>query len=113
MKAALPLAVFALAVAFAARAEEVSGRVEAVFYEAAPGVFASATGREARGRRWVDVDLGGRKVLARLPDDMRVAPGDRIAVRVGAPKSNQLAHVLPTTTVSRVRDSDPNASIGR
>ena len=113
MKAALLLAVCALAAAFAARAEEVSGRVEGVYYEAAPGVFAAASGREARGRRWVDVDLGGRKVLARLPDDMRVAPGDRIAVRVGAPKSNQLAHVLPTTTVSRVRHPDPNASIGR
>jgi hypothetical protein len=48
-----------------------------------------------------------------VPDDLRVARGDLIAVRVGAPKSNQLAHVLPTTTVSRAVAPDPNASIGR
>lgn len=113
MKAALLLALLALAAAFPAGAQEMPGRVDGVYYEAAPGVLVAARGHEGRARRWVDVDVGGRKVLARVPDDMRVARGDRIAVRVGAPKSSQLAYVLPTTTVSRAFEPDPSASTGR
>ncbi len=94
--------------------EEVSGRVDAVYYEAARGILVAAGVRGApRGARWADVDLGGRKVLVRVPDDMSVAAGDLIAVRLGEPKSGQLAYVLPTTTVSRALGPDPNASIGR
>jgi hypothetical protein len=113
MKNVLLCAVLALAAAFPAGAEEVPGRVDGVYYEAARGVFVPARGDEARGRRWADVDVGGRKVLARVPDEMRVAPGDLISVRLGEPKSSQLATVLPTTTVTRALGADPNASIGR
>jgi hypothetical protein len=112
MKAVLLCAVLALAAAFPAGAEEALGRVEGVYHEAARGVFVPARGTEARSR-WADVDVGGRKVLARVPDGMAVAPGDRIALRLGDPKSSPLAFVLPTTTVSRVLAPDPNASVGR
>jgi hypothetical protein len=88
--------------------------VDAIYVEAAHGVLIEERLAGARpGARWADVSIGDRKVLARVPDDLRVARGDLIAVRVGAPKSNQLAHVLPTTTVSRAVAPDPNASIGR
>ena len=111
-----------LAVAFillvAARpvsAEEAFGRVDGVYYQAAPGVLVAARlQRGPSGARWADVDLGdGRRVLARVPDDQQVAPGQRIAVRLGDAKSSQLAQLLPTTAVSRAVGPDPNASIGR
>ncbi len=114
MKAAFLCALVGALAAFPANAEEAAGRVDAVYYEAAPGILIAARVQgKAGGARWADVDVGGRKVLARVPDDMKVSPGDRIAVRLAAPKSSQLAYVLPTTTVSRALGPDPNASIGR
>lgn len=114
MKAALVCALVGALAAFPATAEEAAGRVDAVYYEVAPGILAAAGLRgKVGGTRWADVDLGGRKVLARVPDDMNVSAGDRIALRLAAPKSSQLAYVLPTTTVSRALAPDPNASIGR
>jgi hypothetical protein len=114
MKAAILCALAALAAAFPAGAEETVGRVEGIYYQAAPGVLVAARmQRDAHGARWADVDVGGRKVLARVPDGMSVAAGDRIALRLGDPKSSQLAAILPTTTVSRAVAPDPNASIGR
>jgi hypothetical protein len=112
------LAVLAIALACAAlpaQAEEAFGRVDGVYYQAAPGVLVAAKlQRGSSGARWADVDLGGgRRVLARIPDDQQVSPGQRIAVRVGDAKSSQLAQVLPTTAVSRAVGPDPNASIGR
>lgn len=103
-----------LGLAFPAGAEEAFGRVDALYYQAAPGVLLAArlAGRP-EGALWADVDLGGRKVLVRVPDEMKLAAGDRVAVRLGAPKSSQLAAILPTTTVSRALAPDPNASIGR
>jgi hypothetical protein len=114
MKTAALLALLVALAAFPVHAEEVFGRVDAVYYEAARGVLVDAKlHRRASGPRWADVDVGGRKVLARVPDDMRLSTGDRIAVRLGDPKSSQLAAILPSTTVSRVIAPDPNASIGR
>ncbi len=114
MRHALLCALGLLGAAFPAGAEEAFGRVDGLYYQAAPGVLVAARLQGNPGAaRWADVDLGGRKVLVRVPDDMRVAAGDRIAVRLGAPKSNQLATILPTTTVSRALGPDPNASIGR
>jgi hypothetical protein len=115
MRHALLCAVLGLlGAAFPAGAEEAFGRVDALYQQAAPGVLVAAKLRgQPDGVRWADVDVGGRRVLVRVPDDMRVAAGDRIAVRLGAPRSNQLATILPTTTVSRALGPDPNASIGR
>jgi hypothetical protein len=96
-------------------AQEADGRVDAIYFEVAPGMFVTAGAlRPAGARRWADVDVGGRKVLARLPDQLQVGPGDRIAVRLGDRKSSALAQALPTTAVSRALGPvDPNASIGR
>lgn len=114
MKAALLCALVGTLAAFSAIAEEAAGRVDAVYYEAAPGILVAARVHgKAGGTRWADVDIGGRKVLARVPEGMNISAGDRIAVRLAAPKSSQLAYVLPTTTVSRALGPDPNASIGR
>src|SRR5688572_1885819 len=103
-----------LGLAFPVGAEEAFGRVDALYYQAAPGVLVAArlAGR-TEGARWADVDVGGRKVLVRVPEEMKVSAGDRVAVRLGAPKSSQLAAILPTTTVSRALGADPNASVGR
>ena len=114
MKAALVWALLGALAVCPAYAEEAAGRVDAVYYEAAPGILVAARlGGKAGGTRWADVDVGGRKVLARVPDDMSVSAGDRIAVRLGAPKSSQLSYILPTTAVSRALGPDTNASIGR
>lgn len=116
LRLALLFAAAAAAAAAPARAaEEALGRIDGLYYQTAPGVLVAAKlQRLPRGERWADVDLGnGRRVLARIPADMNVAPGDRIAVRVGDPKSSPLAQVLPTTTVSRAIGPDPNASVGR
>jgi hypothetical protein len=113
MRAATFCALLLLAVP--ALAEEATGRVDAVYFEVAPGVFVTAGAqRPAHARRWADVDVGGRKVLARVPDELQVGPGDRIALRLGDRKSSALAQALPTTAVSRVLGlPEPNASIGR
>ncbi|HWA38340.1 MAG TPA: hypothetical protein VG873_10785 [Burkholderiales bacterium] len=113
MRAALLCALLSLALPVLA--QDATGRVDAIYFEVAPGVLVTAGAlRPANARRWADVDVGGRKVLARLPEELRVGPGDRIAVRVGDRKSSALAQVLPTTTVSRALGPvDPNASIGR
>jgi hypothetical protein len=102
-----------LSLSFGSRAEQATGTVEAVYYEAAPGILQQWRPRIASRRLWVDVDMDGRKVLARVPEGMPVSPGRRIAVFLGEPKSMPLAQALPTTTVSRVTAPDPNASVGR
>ncbi|HYD56110.1 MAG TPA: hypothetical protein VEB41_04300 [Burkholderiales bacterium] len=109
------LALLALAtLPFPSGAEEVTGRVAAIYREASPGVLMEERlARPRGGARWADVDVDGRRILARLPDEMPLSLGERIAVRVGAPKSSQLAYVLPMTTVSRAIAPDPNASMGR
>ena len=108
------LCAFLLAASASALAEDVAGRVDAVYFEVSPGVFIAGVARPPAGAaRWADVTLDGRRVLARVPDDVQVRQGDRIAVRVGDRKSAPLAQVLPTTTVSRALAPDPNASVGR
>lgn len=110
----LALVVFCALGCTTAFAEELSGRVDALYVEAANGVLLEERFAGARpGARWADVSVGDRRVLARVPEEMRIRRGDRIAVRVGTPKSNPLAYVLPTTTVSRALAPDPNASVGR
>ena len=98
------LAFLALAtVAFPSGAEEVTGHVAAIYREASPGVLMEERlAGSLAGARWADVDVNGRRILARVPDGMALSRGERIAVRVGAPKSSQLAQVLPMTTVSRL-----------
>lgn len=96
-----------------AGADEVAGIVETVYYEAAPGLLQQWHPRVGARRLWADIDVDGRKLLARVPEGMPISPGQRIAVRPGEPKSTPLARALPMTTVSRVAAPDPGASAGR
>jgi hypothetical protein len=103
-----------LAASSSTLAEELAGRVDAVYFEVSPGIFVAGGARGPAGaHRWVDVSVEGGRVLARVPEELQVRPGDRIAVRVGERKSAPLAQALPTTTVSRALAPDPNASVGR
>lgn len=97
-----------------ALADERSGRVDAVYVEVANGVLLEERlAGTRRGARWADIRLGDRKVLARVPEAMSVARGDRIALRLGAPKSDPLVATLPVTAFSRAVGEAPTASIGR
>ena len=57
--------------------------------------------------RWLDVELegdlppSGKRQLVLLPRGMEAAPGDRVALRLGEPKSTQLAEVLPAVATNR------------
>jgi hypothetical protein len=102
-----------LLMSFPATAEELAGMVREIYYEAGPGILLQWRPRMGSARRWADVDVDGRRVLARVPDDMRVSPGHGIAVVLGAPKSMPLAQALPMTAVSRAVALDSSASVGR
>ena len=118
MRTALALLVFAFA--SCVQAEEATGRVRAIYYEAARGVLVEARlVRQSSAIRWADVELPGRRVLVQMPAGMNAAVGDAVAVRLGEPKSSQLAQILPGVTVARAvginTGSEPAgaSSIGR
>jgi hypothetical protein len=102
------------AVAAPAAAEEVVGRVRALYYEAGRGVLVEAKMlHRSSAIRWVDVEVASRRMLVQLPADMNAAPGDLVAVRLGDPKSTQLAQILPTVAVNRAVEMPGAASVGR
>ncbi len=91
-----------------ARAQETQGSVRAIYWEAAPGVLVGAGMLHRRGAaRWLDVELDDvrpeahARVLVFSPDGMEPSVGDRVALRLGEPKSTQLAAILPPVTVNR------------
>ena len=91
-----------------ANAQEATGRVRAVYYEASRGVLVDASMlRSSKAQRWLDVELDGqiagapRRELVLLPQGMSAAVGDRVALRLGEPKSTQLAEVMPALAVHR------------
>ena len=104
-----------------AQAEDAFGRVRAIYYEAAQGVLVDA--RLLKGQhavRWADVDVQGRMLLVQMPADLRAGIGDLVGVRLGAPKSTELAQLLPALAVNRAIEVNPpqvasgaNASTGR
>ena len=107
---ALALCLFALSL----RAEEVQGRVRAIYYEAAPGVLVdSRFAHRPTAIRWADVDVGGRSVLAKMAPEVRAGIGERVAVRLANPKSTPLAQVLPDVATARALESAPESSTGR
>jgi hypothetical protein len=109
-----------------AGAQETTGRVRAILFEAAPGVLVDASMmRSPSAARWLDVELEGdapssrKRQLVFLPRGMEAALGDRVAVRLGEPKSTQLAGVLPAVASNRALTVNPqgpafadNASAG-
>jgi hypothetical protein len=106
-----------------ANAQEATGRVRAIYYEAARGVLVDARmSHRPSAIRWADVELQGRSVLVQMPSGLSAGVGDLVAVRLAAPKSNQLAQILPQVAVSRALEinppqfagqQEPNASTGR
>ncbi len=106
-----------------ANAQEASGRVRAIYYEAARGVLVDARlSRRTSAIRWADVELPGRMVLVQMSAGLNAGVGDLVAVRLAEPKSSQLAQILPQVAVSRALEinptqfagpRDPNASTGR
>jgi hypothetical protein len=116
MKSFLALACFALlpALACPASAEEAVGRVRGIYYEQAPGVLVDSRFRHRPSAiRWADVDIGGRSVLAKMPEDVQVRIGERVAVRLADPKSTPLAQILPTVASARALEAVPESSTGR
>ncbi len=90
---------------------DVLGKVQALYYESARGVFLDARMlRNTAATRWADVDIEGRVMLVQLPAGMSALPGDMVSVRLGEPKSGQLARVLPTTVISRALEVNPQPS---
>jgi hypothetical protein len=92
----------------AAEAQETTGRVRGILFEAAPGVLVDASMiRSASAARWLDVELDGdvpsahKRQLVLLPRGMEASLGDRVALRLGEPKSSQLAGVLPAVASNR------------
>jgi hypothetical protein len=101
-------------VAAPATADEVLGRVRALYYEAGRGVLVEAKMlHRSSAIRWADVEVSSRRILVQLPADMNAAPGDLVAVRLGDPKSTQLAQILPTVAINRAVETPGAASVGR
>jgi hypothetical protein len=115
MRAVLALVAFGIFLFLSpANAEEAVGRLRAVYYEAAPGVLVESRFAHSRsGIRWADIDVGGRRVLARMPAEVQAGVGERVAVRLADPKSSQLAQVLPTLSTARAFEVPQQSSTGR
>lgn len=56
---------------------------------------------------WADVEVEGRMHLVRVPSELRTRVGDRVSVRLGEPRSTQVARVLPTVVESRALSIEP------
>ena len=97
-----------------ALAEEAAGKVRGIYYEATRGVLVDASMlRRPSATRWVDVELIGehaperKRQLVQMPKDMSVGVGDTVALRLGEPKSTQLAEILPGVAVNRAYAVNP------
>ena len=88
----------------AAHAEDISGLVRYVYYEAARGVMVDARMRPSNAQAWADVELADRRrVLVQVPREMTAYVGDLVTVRLGEPKSSVLASINTVNRVSVVR----------
>jgi hypothetical protein len=69
--------------------------------------------RGAKAARWLDVELDGeqsaerKRQLVFMPESMSASVGDHVALRLGEPKSTQLAEVLPAVAVNRAFAINP------
>lgn len=117
MRTALAISCIAAALLAApAAAEETAGRVRGIYYEAARGVLVDAKMlRSPSVARWADVELDGdlpperKRQLVQIPAGMTAAVGDAVAVRLGEPKSTQLAELLPSTKANRALAVTPQS----
>lgn len=97
-------AVFGLLLAvLPATAQDVTGRVHAVYYEAGRGILVDASMlRRPSALRWVDVELSDKqRKLVQLPSNMDAKVGDVVAVQLATPRSVAVAYSEPLR-ISRV-----------
>ena len=124
MKTVLTLTCLALLLFMSAlRAEDASGRVRAVYFEAARGVLVDKSMlRTPAANRWVEVELDAaqpenrRRVLVQLPADLHAGVGDLVGVQLAESKVAGLASQLPNLAVNRitnVREQSQLATPGR
>lgn len=116
MKPAIALSLLALAALASGQAagQQVSGRVQGVYFQAAPGVLVDSSMLHApSARRWADVEVqqsgprpAGRD-LVEVPAGTTLGPGDTIAYRPGEPKSTELAETLPLIASGRELSVSP------
>jgi hypothetical protein len=94
----------------AAHADDVTGLVRGIYYEASRGVLVDASMlRRASATRWVDVELADKsRHMVQLPAKMNAGVGDLVAVQLGEPKTMAMASVL---TVSRVTEVRPQSQL--
>jgi hypothetical protein len=111
------LAVVLAGAAFAARAEDVVGRVRAVYFEAARGVLVEPRmPHPPNAIRWADVETpSSKRLLVRVPVGIPAAPGDVVAIRLAEPKTSALAEILPSIAENRAIEggSESGSSVGR
>jgi hypothetical protein len=101
-------------VALPALAEEATGKVRAIYYETSRGVLVDASMlRRPSATRWIDVELIGEAAVERkhqlvpLAAGMPVSVGDLVALRLGEPKSTQLAQIVPGVALNRAVAVNP------
>ena len=95
----------------AAHAEDATGLVRDVYYQAARGVMVDARMRPSNAQAWADVELADRRrVLVQVPREMTAYVGDMVTVRLGEPKSTALASL---STVNRVTAVRPPAQVAQ
>ena len=96
-------------------ADETSGVVHAVYYEAARGVMVDASILVRPGaRRWADVELAdSRRIMVQVPAHLRPRAGDTVAIQLGDPKSIAVASVLSADRVVAVGTEPQSAGVGR
>jgi hypothetical protein len=113
MRLALSFAFLVLLVgSFPLHAQEATGRVRAIYYEAARGVLVDPKMlRRPSAVRWVDVELDGReRALVQLPSNIEAGVGDIVAVQLASPKSPEITKVDAPIRVSRVTEVRSRAS---
>jgi hypothetical protein len=95
-----------------AHAEDATGFVRAVYFEAGRGVLVDASMLRRPGAvRWVDVELTDkRRMLVQVPAQLVAEVGDIVGVRLGEPKATALASVQ---TVNRVTEVRPQSQLAR
>ncbi len=102
-------------------AEDVVGRVRGVYFEAARHVLVDQRMQRApaSARLWADVELGTtiepdrRRVLVQVPQELRAAPGDVVAVQLEDLQPSRLAaNQIPMLRVSRITEVRSRAFAG-
>lgn len=88
-----------------ARADEVTGHVRAIYYQAAGGVLlAPNLLRRPSAPRWADVELDDRShALVEIPPGLDARVGDVVAVQLATPKSIVSGEPMRVSRVTEIK----------